>query len=296
MSDSLPLIAILTMINIFRKNKKEESLPKRFWNYRDLSEEDKIKNVENQLYHNIKGSEFKKYITKYLTPRLRDLGFKGGGFNFQRQEGHVIHTIQLFGDKYGGQGWIEIGIHLDFIPDLFFGPIEPNKIKTIDCTYRHSLHLSNGNQMVNYVTNEEEARFSIDLMYNMILKQGISYFDLFKDFPRPFNRIELADLKIKNPEFDKYRLTLDNIITTLNLARINVFLGNLEKARIFSEFGLQQLEQNSSNNEWDSLFKRLMNGDTNFGFTEDEKKRINQRQQSLRDEMDALFGSKKKKP
>ncbi|MBX2942747.1 MAG: DUF4304 domain-containing protein [Cyclobacteriaceae bacterium] len=257
------------MINIFRKNKKEESLPKRFWNYGDLSEEDKIKNVENQLYHNLKGSEFKKYATKYLTPRLRDLGFKGGGFNFRRQEGHFIHTIQLFGDKYGGQGWVEIGIHLDFMPDLFFESIEPNKIKTIDCVYRHSLHLTNGNQMVDYGTNEEEARFSIDLMYNMILKQGISYFDLFKDFPRPFNRIELADLKMKNPEFDKYRLNLDNIITILNLARINVFLGNLEKARIFSEFGLQQLEQTPSSNEWDSLFKRLMNGDTNFGFTED---------------------------
>lgn len=267
---------------------KKEVLPMRFWKYGDLSEENKRKVYDRRHYHNLKGNEFKKFITKYLSPRLRELGFKGGGFNFYKQEGHLIETIQIFGDKYGGQGWIEVGFHIDFLPDSFFRPVDPKKIQTIDCIYRHSLHLSNGNQMIDYGTNEDEARFSIDLIYKLITDQGTPYLDLFKNFPSPFDQIELEDLKSNNPEFSKYQLRLDSVITTLNLARINVWLKNDERARLFSEYGIHQLEHDGPSDEWKSVFKRLMKGDTNFCFTEEEKQMVNLRQKKLRDDLDSI--------
>ena len=161
----------------------------------ELDKKDMKEMSSKRLFHNVKGPEFKKYIAKYLSPKLRELGFKGSGFNYKKTSGNYIHTIQIFGNKYGGEGWVEVGVHLDFLPDSVHEPIDLKKINTIDCFARHSLHLENGNQMVDYGIDEKEAEESIGLMYEMIFNQGMPYFDLFQDFPSPFDQISLTDLK-----------------------------------------------------------------------------------------------------
>lgn len=170
------------MFNFFKSNKKTHQLNKRFWTVHELDKKDRHEMISKRLYHNIKGPEFKKHIAQHLAPQLRELGFQGSGFNYKKTSGNYIHTIQFFGNKYGGEGWVEVGVHLDFLPDSIHEPADLKTIKTIDCIYRHSLHLENGNQMVDYGMNEEEAEESIGLIYDMILQQGMPYFDLFQNF------------------------------------------------------------------------------------------------------------------
>lgn len=88
---------------LFRKKITDPSLPKRFWNTEELTDQERSEQRNRQYYHNLKGPEFKKLITKYLTPRLRELGFSGSGFNFRKQSGNYIHAIQIHGNKYGGE-------------------------------------------------------------------------------------------------------------------------------------------------------------------------------------------------
>lgn len=273
-------------MKLFR-SKNKSNLPKKYWDYKDLSSKEMSDAYDRRLYHNLKGSEFKKLITKHLTPKLKGLGFKGGGFNFRRSVGNYIHTIQIHGSRYGGEGYIEIGIHLDFIPDLFFGPLDLKKIQSVECFNRHSLVLPTGRQMVDYGTNEDEAQFSLNLMYEMIVNDGIPYFNLFSDYPAPFDQIEVSDLKSNNPAFKEYRLTLDSIRTTINLARIHYKLGNSDKSKQFCEYGLTQLED-EPNELWSSMFTRLMNGDPDFCYSLSERNYIQSEQDRIKNELDSL--------
>lgn len=176
---------------------------------------------------------------------------------------------------------------MDFLPDLFFGPIDPKKIRAVECCYRHSLHLPNGKHMVDYGINEEEAKFSLDLIYKMIVADGVPYFNLFNNFPTPFDQIELIDLKTNNPVFDKYHLSLDSIRTTINLARINLKIGKSEQSRQFCNYGLTQLEARP-NELWYSMFNRIMHGDSNFCYSKSERDHIQSEQDRIRDDLNSL--------
>jgi hypothetical protein len=274
------------MLNLFKSNKKKHNLPKRFWTVHELSEKDHRIQMDNQLYKNLKGSEFKKYITKYLSPKLRELGFKGSGFNFRKFAGNYIHTIQFFGDKYGGRCWVEVGIHLDFLPDSLHKPIEIKKIKTIGCFTRHSLHLENGNQMVDYGVDELEAKESIDLIFNIIIKSGIPYFNLFNSFPAPFNNISLVDLKKGNPKFDKFKINLGSMLTTLQLARIKYFMEFREEAKKIAEYGKTQVDGIRGSGLLIYLDK-IVRGDDNFNLNEKEQESVDLEREKFHNE---LFG------
>ncbi|AEA42812.1 DUF4304 domain-containing protein [Fluviicola taffensis] len=254
------------MFKFFRSNKKSHNLPKRYWTFNELSEKERSEITSKILYHNIKSSEFKKSITKYLTPKLRELGFKGSGGNFKKTSGHYIHTIQLFGSKYGGEGYVEIGVHLDFLPDSIHQPIDYTKIKTIDCFTRHSLHLENGKQMVDYGANESETKESIELIYKMIIEDALPYFELFNDFPSPFDKISLSDLTTDNSEFDKYRLSGK----TLLIARIKLWMGQKEEAAKISEYGKTQVNGRQGSGLI-IYFDKIINGDENFYLNDQEK-------------------------
>ncbi|MFT5820051.1 MAG: hypothetical protein ACI8ZM_001285 [Crocinitomix sp.] len=260
-------------MKFFRSKKKSPNLPKRYWTLNELSEKERSEMISKTLYDNIKSSEFKKSITKYLTPKLRVLGFSGSGFNFNKISGNYVHTIQLNGSKYGGEGYIEIGVHLDFLPDSVQLPIDKKKIKSIDCFTRHSLLLENGKQMVDYGANESETKESIELIHKMIIQDAIPYFNLFNGFPSPFDKISLSDLKNHNSEFDNYQLSLDSMLTTLHLARIKFWMGLKDEAIKFAEYGKTQVDGKRGSGLI-IYFDKIIHGDSNFSLNQEEKKTV----------------------
>jgi hypothetical protein len=247
-----------------------------------------------KFINNLKSAEFKKFITKYLTPKLHELGFTGSGFSFQKiSDNCVIQSIQFFGSKYGGEGYLEVGVHLGFLPDSIFREINPKKINTIDSFIRKTLFLPNENQMIDYGTNETEAKESIDLMYEVLKKDGFPFFDLYTDFPKPFDSLTLEDLKTNNEKYKQYELRLNWIVTTLNLSRINLWLGNKEKAFQLAQFGLTQIEGKSGSG-LRSYFERILKSDMNFCTTQEELDEQQREHEKLLNEMEAL-GKRKKK-
>lgn len=73
-------------------------------------------------------SEFKKLSTKFLAPRLREISWKGSGFNFYRTtENNIIQILGIQSSWHGGSVYCETAIHFDFIPDLA-GKTDPSKV------------------------------------------------------------------------------------------------------------------------------------------------------------------------
>jgi hypothetical protein len=213
--------------------------------------------------------EFKKYLTKYYSPEIRKFGFKGTGLNYNKQLGHYIHSIQIFPDKWGGQCWVEVGAHLDFLPESSHMTIlKPSKVKTIDSIIRKTIE-DNGKQKIYlYGRNEEEAKHTIEKMLKDIKRIGLSYLDQFTEFPSPFTNLSAKDL-----ENDTYSWLEDIAVNSLNLARINCYLRNEEKTQEFCKYGLKPTTEKGGK-MIRALYIRLLNGDKNFCFTENELNEI----------------------
>lgn len=213
--------------------------------------------------------EFKKYLTKYYSKEIRKFGFKGTGLNYNKQLGHYIHSIQIFPDKWGGQCWVEIGIHLDFLPDSsHMNIMEPSKVKTIDSIIRKTIQDNGKQKLYLYGRNEEEAKQYIEKMLNDIKKTGLPYLDQFTEYPEPFNKLTPEDL-----QNDTFSWLEDISVNSLNLARINCYLGNMEKTESFCKYGLKPTTEKGGK-MLRALYIRLLSGDKNFCFTEEELNKI----------------------
>ena len=73
-------------------------------------------------------SEFKKLVNKTFAANIRQLGWKGSGFNFYKAHpNHVVNIFGLQGSWMGGDVCCETAIHFDFIPDLAHSDIDVSK-------------------------------------------------------------------------------------------------------------------------------------------------------------------------
>ena len=213
--------------------------------------------------------EFKKYLTKYYSKEIRKQGFKGTGLNYNKQIGHYIHSIQIFPDKWGGQCWVEVGVHLDFIPDSSHMTVyAPSKVKTIDSMIRKTIGEHGKQKLYLYGRNEEEAKQTIELMLKDIKRIGLSYLCQFSEFPEPFVNLSAEDL-----QNDTYSWLEDINVNSLNLARINCYLGNSEKTEEFCRYGLKPTTEKGGK-MLRALYIRLLDGDKNFCFTDEELNKI----------------------
>jgi hypothetical protein len=84
--------------------------------------------------------EFFAYLRDNFGPELRRLGFKGSGQKFRRVHGEVINMINIQGYKYGGSVAVNLGLHLDFLPDSFTSEWpDLSKLREYDCEFRTRL-------------------------------------------------------------------------------------------------------------------------------------------------------------
>lgn len=75
--------------------------------------------------------EFKKQIGKYLGNKIRDLGFKGSGFNYIMDSEKFVFTLGLQANRYGGSFCVELGIHPKEITNNGFEDLDFKKLKVI---------------------------------------------------------------------------------------------------------------------------------------------------------------------
>ena len=190
-------------------------------------------------------SEFKKLSTKYLAPRLREKGWKGSGFNFYKTtDNHIIQIFGVQGDRFGGSVCCETAIHFDFLSDLS-GKTEPSKISYASCLIRERLNPKGvGDYHWSFRNNEEDNVNSLNQIFEALEKHGTEFYDDFKNFPHPFDKIYPSDFKNGKRVMILNKYYVVNEFNFLWLLKeINLKINRPEIAKEFSDFGIEKVTE-----------------------------------------------------
>ncbi|NME70635.1 DUF4304 domain-containing protein [Flammeovirga aprica] len=199
-------------------------------------------------------SEFKKLIRKHYSPKIRELGWKGSGFHYRKvEDNHVVKIFGIQGSWYGGSICCETAIHFDFIPDLS-GKLY-NKTTYASCLIRERLSPKGvGDYHWDLKENEEENIKSINEIWETFSNQGQKFYNDFENFPEPFLSIQPNDFnqrywfgfgkKKRVKILNKYHI-FNEIHFIWLLKEINLFFGNISKAREFSELGIEIVNEDA---------------------------------------------------
>lgn len=201
----------------------------------------------------MKTSEFRKLIKKHLAPSLNECGFIGTDHHFVKDNNnHVINAVVIQADKYGGSCIVELGVHLDFLPNKIREFVPNNKLTVYDCEFRtrlvnelnwfqrNILREKEREVWYQYGQTENESITVIHEMKKLILSQGTNYFSQFNDFPHVITSISLDELSKRSKRLDSYGAPLDLRIALL-VARTHAYLGNKAEAACFAEWGLENI-------------------------------------------------------
>lgn len=195
-------------------------------------------------------NEFKKLVNKHFAPNIRQMGWKGSGFNFYKIDvNHVVNIFGLQGAWYGGSVCCETAIHFDFFPDLAHKEIDVSKTTYASCIIRKRLTpKGEGDFHWQFRGKEEDNIISINQIWEAFINHGINFYQDFADFPDPFDKIKPQDL-IKNNNYqilNKYYVS-NQIHLIWLLKEINMFIGRFEEAKEFAELGIIKALEHAEN-------------------------------------------------
>ncbi len=200
-------------------------------------------------------TEFKKLVTKYFSPKIRELGWKGSGFHFRKPEKyHVVKIFGIQGNWYGGSVICETAIHFDFIPDLAGNSF--SKTTYASCIIRERLSPKGaGDYHWKLGDKENENIETINEIWAAFEQHGTSFYNDFKEFPHPFDSIDPSDLNKRSlfglGRRQNYRILgkyhIPNEIHLIWLLKeIHWFLGNTDRCKSFAELGLEVANQHAT--------------------------------------------------
>ena len=185
----------------------------------------------------MKSTEFKKIITKEISPFLRQKKWKGSGFDYNKQTENVVKAIKFQPNRYGGEFCIELGVHFDFIP---IADKEMKKIKTGDMEIRIRLTPNNkSDYWWNFPKNETEKVKLFTEIKELINNKGNIFFDKYIDWENTILKFTPDDIKKGNT---KEYFNITSLRTTLMLAKMNIYKENWSNAVELSNFGLSEIK------------------------------------------------------
>ena len=187
-------------------------------------------------------SEFKKLTNKTFATNIRQLGWKGSGFHFYKiAPNHIVNIFGLQGSWMGGDICCETAIHFDFITDLGYSVVSPEKITYASCVIRQRLSpKGEGDFHWTFKDKEEDNLKSINQIWDAFKTHGLRFYSDFENFPKPFDSIKPSDIE-KSGNYrilDKYYV-MNHIEFVWLLKEINIFIGRKPTAKEFADLGLK---------------------------------------------------------
>ncbi|BCY27219.1 DUF4304 domain-containing protein [Flavobacterium okayamense] len=143
----------------------------------------------------ISSTEFRKHISKILSGKLKELGFKGSGFNYIMDSEHFVFTIGIQASRYGGQCCTEFGIQPKTVDTNGYEKLNFKKLKYYNCEFRTRLSpKGQGDYWWKYSELENRNIEIANDILNVIEKKVIPIIDLFKSNNKILETIEVKDL------------------------------------------------------------------------------------------------------
>jgi hypothetical protein len=194
--------------------------------------------------------DFKKHISKTLSSYLKDLGFKGSGFNYLMDTDNFVFAIGIQASQHGGQCCAEFGIQPKSIDTSGFEKLDFKKLKYFNCEFRTRLApTGQSDKWWKYSENEQGNLQIVNEIIELIKNRALPIIQLFEDNPNILETIELADL-------DNLYVNVPKKLLGMNLATTDIRFAwamtkalaktNPTKAKMFAEYGLSKLDSSST--------------------------------------------------
>lgn len=194
--------------------------------------------------------DFRKLIRVYFASKLHEAGFMGTDHHFVKTtDNHFIYTLVIQADKSGGSCVMEMGVHLEFLPNSIGEFKSSNEITTYDCEFRKRINKKENlfkrfftverEKWFQYGETEDDAIVTINEMKQLFLDQGMSYFSQFNDL-RIITSISLAKIIARSKKIEDFGAPLDLRLVLL-IARTHKFLGNNRDAKEYAQWGLNNI-------------------------------------------------------
>jgi len=194
--------------------------------------------------------DFRKLIRVYFASKLHEAGFMGTDHHFVKTtDNHFIYTLVIQADKSGGSCVMEMGVHLEFLPNSIGEFKSSNEITTYDCEFRKRINKKENlfkrfftverEKWFQYGETEDDAIVTINEMKQLFLDQGMSYFSQFNDL-RIITSISLAEIIARSKKIEDFGAPLDLRLVLL-IARTHKFLGNNRDAKEYAQWGLNNI-------------------------------------------------------
>ena len=187
-------------------------------------------------------SQFFGFLKEEFAPALRDAGFKGSGAHFRRVAGEVINAIWIQGSRSGDKCAVNLGLHLTFLPLCWKDELpRAGRIKQIDCEFRCRLSPEGkGDYWWEYYGGllnpaSKNARHLIESYFEW----GEPLFQAYSSVQSIASMITLDQLRSENFINAFGGVTIPR--AALVMARIQVHMGNSDRAAEFARAGLEKL-------------------------------------------------------
>ncbi len=189
--------------------------------------------------------EFKKSISKILSENLKQLGFKGSGFNYLMDTDNFVFAIGIQASQFGAQCCVEFGFQPKSLVTDGFKLLDYKKLRYYNCEFRTRI-TPNGQSDYwwKYSENEYQNIQIANQITELIIKRALPIVQLLKVNPNHLETIEPKDL-------DNIYTILSDKLLGMNLATTDIRLAwvfamsltktNLKKSKRFAEYGLSKL-------------------------------------------------------
>lgn len=192
-------------------------------------------------------AEFKKQIGKPFGNSLRELGFKGCGFNYKMDNENFVFTIGIQASQYGEKCCAEFGIQPKAVETNGFENHDFKKIKYYDCEFRTRIYANEKNSdWWNYSNNEIQNIQTAKEIAELIKSRVLPIINEFKQDPKILEKIETSDLtNIYVKVGDKIGgMRIMNTDIRLSWVLAKCFeKSNPKKAAEFAKYGLDLLKE-----------------------------------------------------
>ncbi len=205
--------------------------------------------------------KFKQLLKETFTRELRKHGFQGTAGRYRtKPNNHLIYTVNIQGDKYGGCCCVELGVYIDFIPNTLGVHVPLNKVSPYDCEFRWRLSdLKNEDLWWSYGETESEALENIGHMTEIFLEYGLQYFEEFSNFPECLTNISIKDIEQWNKNVKRLGNKYTRERLALVLSKIHLHMNNNEQAISFATWAINRIGKKHVGRGLISEFNEIIN-------------------------------------
>jgi hypothetical protein len=184
-------------------------------------------------------SRFLRLLRERLYPELRRAGFAGAGQTLRRSLGEVIQLFDVQGDWRGGQCFVNLALHLSFLPTADGAVCDPATIREPQCAFRTRVEPKGGYSW-SYGHNDKETAAAVDSVCETYAADGAAYFERWRCFPDDFTRVRPEMLEADDYDSSFLPGPMPASEAALVAARIWLRLGRPDEAAAFAKVGLRQ--------------------------------------------------------